>query len=68
MIYSAVKNVGMRAHALDISFSSKMNILSSFGFLLTLYNVPWFDGINNIGYIYIYINSNFLRGGAYNLR
>ena len=48
MIYSAVKNVGMRAHALDISFSSKMNILSSFGFLLTLYNVPRLNVSKNV--------------------
>ena len=48
MIYSAVKNIGMKAHALDISFSSKMNILSSFGFLLTLYNVPRLDVSKNV--------------------
>ena len=40
MLYSAVKYMGMAAHALDIEFSRKLDITNAFGFLATLYNVP----------------------------
>ena len=40
MLFSAAVFLGMTAHALDLEFSRKLDILSSFGFLTTLYTVP----------------------------
>ncbi|CAE7248908.1 unnamed protein product [Symbiodinium microadriaticum] len=39
LLYSAAKLYGLNAHGVDVTYSSKLNILTAFGFLVFLHNV-----------------------------